>query len=336
MLLKPMYSAFVAVCVATALAAGCSMTPTAGTGPIALQHYLYSPSAIDAGATSGALKGPLVIAVDGNNGSLEGYPMQPGGSNKPRQLTKKGLFGYGGIVANGHVVAALAQYPPGIVLYDLDTGTSKTLPDPNGTPVDMATGKDDSLYVINFGKGPTNVTWYPGGQANPKKLLCNAQNTSENIAVDNEGDIFLNGYSNNNIDVVEIPNGPNGPEPGKCKALSLQPETGYEAGLAIDPKTDALITLEDPDLCAGGEEGRMTIYPKPYKANNFTFADIGQNCTGGLRLNRDSTIIFTGDEDVSGSYTFMIQSAFPSGRFMGEYHNGQPGGFTTIPNRLPN
>jgi hypothetical protein len=321
---------------AVAIVAGCSMSPTAGPlrQSVLPQNSGLAPSAID--DSSQLLKGPALIAVDGNVGALEAFPMRPGGDNHPHLVTKPGIFGYGEIVSNGRVIIGLSQNSPGVIVYDMTTHTYKTLPDPNGTPVDTAIGKDSSIYVINFVKGPTNVTWYPGGSANPKKLMCAVQTTSENIAVDNEGDIFLNGYDSNGIGVVEIPRGPNGPEPGKCKALNLQTENGYEAGIAIDPKTDALITLEDPDLCAGGEEGRMTIYPKPYKANNNQVHDIGQNCTGGLRLNRDSTIIFTGDEDVSGSFTYVIQSSYPDGRFMGTYHGGQPGGFTTIPNRLPN
>jgi hypothetical protein len=325
-----------AVCVTTAIAVGCSMATTTGPAHDSVVGQRAGPSLSESFASTDALKGPLLIAVNDNDQALEAYPMRPGGGNHARLLTKPGQFGDSALVANGRVIAGISQSSDTVVIYDLATQTAKTLADPNGTPVDIAIGKDSSLYVIDFTKGPTNVTMYPGGSPNPKKLACAVQDTSENIAVDDEGDIFLNGYDKNAIGVVEIPNGKNGPEPGKCHALQLQPENGYEAGIAIDPKSDALITLEDPDLCAGGEEGRMTIYPKPYKPNDYQWHDIGQNCTGGLRLNRDSTIIFAGDEDVSGSYSYVIQSSYPDGRYMGSYHSGQPGGFTTIPNTLPN
>jgi hypothetical protein len=325
-----------AVCILAALTAGCSTSSTAGSGPAALQRDLYSSSTTDAGVAIASLKGPLVIAEDANDKALEAYPLQPGGSNKPQQLTNVGLFGSGGIVANGRVVAGLHQHPSWIVLYDLTTNTGERLPDHNGLPIDIAIGKDASLYVVNYRPSGTNVGYYPPGQSKPEELQCKIQNLSENIAVDDEGDIFLNGYENRSLGVVEIPNGPNGPEPGKCKALDLQPENGYVAGLAIDPKTDALITLENPGLCAGGEEGRMTIYPKPYNANNNTWHDIGVNCAEDMRLNRDSTIVFVGDHDASGVNSFILQHSYPDGRSMGAYHNGQPDGFTTIPNRLPN
>ena len=336
MLMTHLSPRFMMLFAATVLIAGCTVSSTTSQSQQSVMpsNSGYGPSTLD---VSSDLTGPLLIAVNSKVGALEAYRIQPGGSNHARLLTKAGLFGYGNLVANGHVVVGLVPYPtPEVLVYDLDSHTSKTLPDPNGTPVDIAIGKDGSLYVINFAKSPpTNVTWYPRGNPNPKKLVCAVQNISDSIAVDNESNIFLNGYNSTTTGVVEIPNGPSGPEPGKCKQLQLQPENS-DTGLAIDPKTEDLITLEDPGQCAGGEEGRMTIYPKPYSPNNYTWHDIGQNCTGGLRLNRDSTIVFTGDQDVSGSFTFVIQASFPGGRPMGSYHSGQPGGFTTIPNMLPN
>jgi hypothetical protein len=322
---------------------GCAATaPTGGQFQQAVASSDVAQGLLAESSFDNALKTPALIAVDYNIGALQYWPIHNGGNNHPIIISKSGLFGYGGLVAHGRVIVGLTKYPPALTqypaisVYDLSTKGTKTLPDPNGTPFDIAIGKDLSLYVINSTKGPTNVTWYPGGSATPKKLVCGVQDASASIAVDNEGDIFMNGYSENNLAVAEIPNGPGGPEPKKCHLLQLNPEYGSATGIAIDPKTDALITLEDPGDCAGGEEGRMTIYPKPYNPHTSQWHDIGQNCSFSLRLNADSTIVFTLDQDVSGGSTYIIEASYPDGVFLGTFHGGQPYGYITVPNTLPN
>lgn len=180
------------------------------------------------------------------------------------------------------------------------------------------------------------MTWYPAGSSQPKELICKSIGVGEKIAVDNEGDIFVNGYSKDGfIGVVEIPNGPSGPQPQNCTRLRLDPESG-PSGLAVDPKTDDLITLDNTDSCAGGLEGRMVIYRKSYERRTGRARDLGGVCTGGLRLNAESTAVFYGDQSVSGTTVFIRSKAYPSGRDLGVYSGNDPGGFTTIPNTLPN
>jgi hypothetical protein len=55
-----------------------------------------------------------------------------------------------------------------------------------------------------------------------------------------------------------------------------------------------------------------------------------------MRLNADSSIVYAADQDVSGGISDILQRSYPDGRAMGVYHGGSPGGFTTIPNSLPN
>jgi hypothetical protein len=55
-----------------------------------------------------------------------------------------------------------------------------------------------------------------------------------------------------------------------------------------------------------------------------------------MRLNADSSIVYAIDQDVSGSYSYILQRSYPDGRSMGAYFGGAAGGFTTIPNTLPN
>lgn len=325
------------LCIAVAIAAGCSMTPSASPLQNSVARTNSRPAQSDADAGAVHIKTPALLFDDSTTGALEYWPIVRGGSSNPTRISQPGIFHGLGMVANGRVVSFANDSPNEVVTFDVRNQHENTLPDPYGTPFDIAIGKDASLYVINDYNGRTNVAIYPGGAPRPRELSCRFVSFSQQIAVDNEGDIFLNGIeSTNSIGVVEIPNGPNGPEPQKCKELNgLQPETA-NAGIAVDPKTDALIVLSNPDECAGGEEGRMTIYPKPYRARTAIVHDIGENCSWGLRLSGDSKLVFVHDEDVSGSHIFVLQRSYPDGRRFGTYHGPHPSSFTTIPNTLPN
>jgi len=318
-----------------ALVAGCSSNPA--TNPLHSTLGSLPGGQASQVANRPSLSEPALITINRNTGVLEAWPMQRGGGNDPQRIS--GPLGVGGgesMVANGHVLAITSDFPPEVVTYDLDTKTETALADPLGTPVDIAIDKNANLLVVNVGK-TDNVGMYPAGSPNEKELDCAVMSVPEEIAVDNEGDVFINGYGPGNFQgVAEIPNGLHGPNPKRCAQLSLNSEPGYTAGLAVDPKTDDLIVFDDPDLCAGGIEGRMTVYHKPYKASTGRVRVLGGNCAGGLRLNADSTAIFYGDQDVSGSFSFIRQRSYPDGGAMGSYHGGIPSGFTTIPNTLPN
>jgi hypothetical protein len=324
-------------CVVAALTTGCSANPSAS----ALQNPIaQAPGGHASLAVSGrqpSLNAPALLTINSRSGVLESWPLQRGGGVQPQVISNPlGIGAAQSMVGNGHVVAITAQYPPEVVLYNLDTKNERTLPDPLGTPTDIAIDKNATLYVINIGR-TDNVGMYPAGSSHETELICKVLSNPEEIAVDNEGDIFINGYGPGRfVGVAEIPNGPNGPEPQNCTRFFLKSEPGFTAGLAIDPKTDDLIVLDDPGQCAGGPEGRMTIYPKPYQKATGRTRLLGGNCVGGLRLNADSTIVFYGDADVSGSFGFIRQRAYPGGGDMGTYNGGDPGGFSTIPNTLPN
>lgn len=325
------------LCVGAALVAGCAASAAISPiqRPLESAHSAYASSVLD--ALNDALKSPALIGLNYNTGALEYWPIRPIGGNHPRTLSRPlGVGGSGSMVANGHVVAITNAYPPEVVTYDLKTKNKSTLPDPYGTPIDIAIDKSATLYVVNIAKSKSSVTMYPVG-APPRDLVCQYMTIGEAVAVDNEGDIFVNGYGPAGFTgVVEIPNGPSGPQPQNCTKLPLKAELGYVAGLAIDPKTDDLIVLDDPSSCAGGAEGRMTIYPKPYQKSTGRSRVIGRNCSGTLRLNATSTVVFVGDASVSGGYSFVLQRTYPDGRDLGIYTGGSPIGFTTIPNTLPN
>ncbi len=327
---------FATVCLASVLA-GCNpiasvppLRPSGGTQG----SGLYAPRAI---AESQALQTPVLIGVS-YGGVLKYYPMKPHGGGRPQRIGKiPHLARAAGMVANADELAIASQRPPGVVLYNLTTQAQSTLPDPNGTPLDIAIDKNANLFVLNVqddDKG--NVTMYRANSSKAIELVCQYIGFGEAIATDNEGDIFVNGYQQTFAGVVEIPNGPGGPQPGKCRRLDLRPENGYVAGVAVDPKTDDLIVLDDPDLCAGGQEGRMTIYPKPYARNTAHAVDLNGNCVGQMRLDATSRIVFAFDETVSGGTSYILQRGYPGGRNMGSYRRGDLSGITTIPNSLPN
>lgn len=332
----PLTPRFIMLCLGAALAAGCAASSTASSVQSSLgarSDYIFS----GINARQDSLRIPALIAVNTTTGALETWPIRPGGGNNPQTISRPlGVGSAVGMVANGHVLAIPKGHPSGVVIYNVTTKSAHTLPDPFGSPGDIAIGKDGAIYVVNF-TNPSNVAMYRAGSSQPKKLVCKLLNLGESIAVDNEGDIFVGGFGHGGFaGVVEIPNGPGGPEPENCTALHLTPGSTAVAGMAIDPKTDDLILLDNPDECAGGVEGRMTIYTKPYGRHSGRSHDLGANCSGGLRLNATSTIVFVGDQDVSGSFTFVLQRSYPDGRDLGVYNDGDPGAMTTIPNTLPN
>jgi hypothetical protein len=118
---------------------------------------------------------------------------------------------------------------------------------------------------------------------------------------------------------------------------------GYIGGIGVNPNTDALIVVDNPNLCAGGLEGRMIIYPKPYLERNSRRRNLNATyCAGGFRLSSTSSLIFVSDTTVSAGYPLIDQRTYPSAKNEGVYGAGQFGsggafgGFTTIPNTLPN
>jgi len=276
------------------------------------------------------LQGPVVIGTGGPTG-LESWPLERKGSTKPTFIHgPANLKGAYGVAADGQRLA-IADGSQTIV-YDLLSQRETALPDSTGIAIDAAYGKDGTLYVSSFNNQKTSgdILVYPR-DGKPFSLECSLLKIPDWIAVDNEGNVFVNdGYL---TQVVEIP------KSGRCAVVDLHPaESGYAAGVAIDPKTDDLLVLSDPDLCAGGNEGQLTVYHKPYDKGFGRSMVLGRNCSGGVRLNADSSIVLIGDEGVAGPPSFILQHTYPGGiprgLFLGP--GSGPSGFTTIPNALPN
>ena len=312
-----------------ALATGCSANAIPGGGGQA------NLSSVSPNVLAPRLKKPALITLDLQGGELEYWPVHTGGSSTmPIPFTSSlGIYSGYNMAADGDVVAISNNRPPEVFTYNVRKKTSATLPDPYGTPIDIAIAKSHTIYALNF----TNVTVYRPGSSKPSELSCQYVNQSVAIAVNDEGDVFVNGYGPGSfMGVVEFRRGKQ-----TCKKLNLQPEQGYAGGVGIDPKTDDLIVVDNPDLCAGGYEGRMLIYPRPY-GRKYTERNLNATyCAGTFRLDATSSIIFVSDATVSAGFPLIDQRGYPSAQNEGVYSGGYGshasfGGFTTIPNTLPN
>jgi len=274
---------------------------------------------------------PALVTLDAN-GALAYWPISPGGGNHLKEISKPlGISAYG--MAAHHDVVVMADFLDSqVVSYNLKTKTETKLPDPFGNPDDVAIGKTGTIYALNF----ASVAVYKPGSSQPSELTCPLVTEGESIAVDKQGDVFVDGYGQNFAGVIEYKAGKT-----KCITPDLNPVEGYIAGVGVDPKTDNLITIDDPDDCAGGLEGRMFIYPRPYHIKTAHEVDLyATYCSGGFRLNSTSTLLFVSDASVSDGYSIIDQFAYPSGNAEGTYQvegsGGYFGPFTTIPNKLPN
>ncbi|HZY96426.1 MAG TPA: hypothetical protein VFE35_04930 [Candidatus Cybelea sp.] len=310
---------------------GCSgggATPSAGLSSTstAAVRELLSP----------AFKKPALVAFDTQKGTLEYWPISPSGGTNPSTISGPlGIFQGYNMVANGNTVAIANYSPAEVVTYNVKTKVENTLPDPYGSPVDIAIDKKATLYALNL----ASVAVYKAGSSQPTELTCSYIYDAFAIAVDNEGDVFVNGYGPGGfMGVVEYPGGSK-----PCIKPHLRAELGYAAGIGVNPRNDDLIVVDNPNLCAGGFEGRMVIYPKPYEQRTSRRRNLNATyCAGTFRLDATSSNIFVSDSSVSAGYPIIDQRSYPAAHDEGTYTGGLSGsgdafgGFTTIPNTLPN
>ena len=316
----------------TLLAALCLIS--CASPPSSTNSGLPSTTAKSTHRPSGSIPSRALIAFDTQNGSLAYWPIEKGGGTKLQPLTGPlGIDDGYAMAANGDTMIIANYSPAEIVTYNLDTQSESTMSDPYGNPFDVAIDKNGNIYAMNT----TNVAVYKSGSSNPAELTCSKMQVSEAIAVDNEGDVFVDGYGTRFQGVVEYAAGSS-----TCTVPHLRRSRGYVAGVGVDPKTDDLIVVDDPDDCAGGDEGRMVIYSKPYDERTSKRHTLSASyCSGTFRLDRSSRHIFYADATVSAGYPLIEEARYPSGKYVGTYDNGYSSGgdfagFMTIPNRLPN
>jgi len=300
-----------------------------------------SVTVTQAGAFERSLKQPAIVAFDTQTGRLETWPLQ-GGKHVGRRFISGplGFTDVRGMVGNGDVVSMTNYSPAEIVNYNIDTRTVTTLPDPYGGPTDVAIDTQGTLYALDV----NGVAVYKAGSNQPYRLTCDAMVRSHWLAVDNEGDVLvigeLRGYGLS-YGVIEYAAGSS-----TCTSVPVRSEGApYVGGIGIDPTTDDLIVV-DKVGCAGGHEGSMIIYRRPYGTKTVRRGNLRGNCPGPFRLDATSThILFPdGSPELGDSARrrqicykeCVTQRSYPGLREVAIRKGGYVGGVTTIPNRLPN
>jgi len=312
------------------LVAALSLGACAGATPSTLALKAPTP-----GAFERSLKEPVLIAYDDQSGRLEAWPLRGQPNERPRFISGRlGITMAGGMAGNGDVLSIASSTPSALVAYDLDTKATTTLTDPFGQPFDVAIDKNGTRYVLDT----AGVTVYQAGSQRPYQLSCIMQYYSGSaIAVDNEGNVFVNGYGNGAYGLFEYLSGSS-----QCLKVPLREDEDH--GIGIDPKTDDLILFTQIG-CAGGKEGTMLVYSKPYGKNIVSRGRLRGNCPGLLRLDATSTRLLFADGPPEKNRTrgfrgcsssCITQRSYPHLRKPAYYMGRNPAGFTTIPNVLPN
>ena len=311
---------------ATAVLAACS---TQSAPPV-------EPLSIDRASFANVLKTPALIVTNGQLNAIQYWPITSHGGRHPTTIAQfSEIAQSGGMAANGNVLAIAINKPAGVMLFDARTRSRSMLGDPFGSPGAIAIDKTGNIFALNDLKRGADVTMYAAGSMNPHHLTCNLALQSQEIAADDEGDLFVAGYVSSSVETVEFPNGPDGLRSGHCSVLPLRPESDYIEGLAVDPKTDDLIVFHDPGMCAGPAEARMTIYPKPYNEDNAHSVDMGGFCPYDFWIDADSRSAFFIDSPLFGGQ-LVRQVSYPDGKNIATYTNSFPAELVTIPNALPN
>lgn len=279
--------------------------------------------------TRAQLPNPALLGINQSTGALEAWPISSRGGAPVIIDPNFGVTDGIAMAADGKTIFVARYHGDEVLEYNVMTGGTKILPDSYGEPIDIAIGTDKSVYIVNAGKFE-GIIVYPQGRNSPRLLPCNLMDSPGYVAVDNNGNVFVNGYEGSQLLVVEIPRG------GACRNLHLRPESSYVSGLAFDPKSGDLLVMDDPGVCAGPPGARITIYPKPYTRQNARSLSYGGSCDAVLRLNAASTRMFFTMPTLNGG-SIVLQAALPGGKVDGNTYNaGDTYVITTIPNTLPN
>jgi hypothetical protein len=318
-----------ALVLAVVLIAGC-----AGDATTPILSGIPSEARLGSHRASPSLTTPALITFDPQTGGLAYFKIQHNGNQSLNPFTSSlGISAAYALAGDGDVVIIASYSPAAIVTYNVNTKTQTTMSDPYGNPYDVAVDRHGNIYAMST----ANVAVYKAGSSIPTELTCSFVDTSEAIAVNDEGEVFVDGYGSTFEGVIEYPAGSQ-----HCMKPHLRATLGYIAGVGVDPKTDDLIVVDDPDDCAGGIEGRMVIYPKPYEQRTSIRRVLNAAyCSGAFRLDASSTHIFYSDATVSDGLPIIDEARYPTAKFEGQYWLGYFSsqtfsGITTIPNRLPN
>jgi hypothetical protein len=279
------------------------------------------------------LKRPGLISIDQLTGDLLYWPIKDGPGGSPITLTGNlGTYQANAMASNGNVVIIASYAPAELIEYNVKTKAETIVPDTFGSPSHVAVNKSGTVYALSAHE----VGVFPNGTSQPYEITCKELSGTEpfSVAVDNESDVFIETGYGSFTGVLEVPVGSS----NNCVELDLGRKSD-PGGIGIDPKTDDLILIDNPGYCAGGDEGRMTIYPKPYaKGTAITRHLHAGSCAGGFRLDAGSKHIYVSDWTVDESYPLIDVRTYPDGKGHRAYedYSAYLGGFTLVPSALPN
>jgi hypothetical protein len=307
-------------CTLAATLSGCSASTA--TNPVAAS----APQGA-ALTNAGVFKNPALVAVDNVSGALEYWTIRRGGSEKPIVITSSLELGtVAGMAADGPFLAIAGSSSSQIITYNLETQVLEKYPNAEGPPVDIAMAKGDTAYVAD----DSNIVGYPLDRLSPRSISCPLISQAVSIATDDQSNVFVNAYGPSFSGVIEFPR-----STWVCTPLNLKPELGTLGGIGVDPTTDDLIVVDNPDSCSGSGDGRMTIYTPPYSPKTATQVNLNASfCARTFRLDAASENMFL--MDANGSAAQIDELSYPEGQSEGVYSGGTPGAFVTLPNSLPN
>jgi len=313
-----------------AILAGCSSPAGAPVGSTPASRSSSGWSTLQ------TIKTPAVVAVDMQASNLVYWQISRKGGSRATVIAHiPGLNGTTSMAADGNTVVLAVANTRELVLYNTQNGWQTTLEDPS-VPSDVAIDKNGTIYANNFSNSGVAVAMYVPGSPAPKMLKCGLLSQGVILTPDNEGDLIVAGYNTYTSGAIEFQNGAGGLQSGKCSVLPLRLAFDNLASILVDPKTDDLIVFHNPGQCAGGGEGQITVYPKPYEYKTEHSRNAGGVCPGPMRLAADSKSAFIVDASFKWGTNVVRQVSIPDGKFMASYRGVFPIAVTTVPNSLPN
>ncbi|MGA8534126.1 MAG: hypothetical protein WB615_08465 [Candidatus Tumulicola sp.] len=275
-----------------------------------------------------------LVAYDNAADDIEEWVVTSTGGTKPSVLaTLTGNFASTNVVAmsaDGDILDIASTSPAQTVQYDLSTGTAVLQPD-TGTAVDVAdVCCQTSSTVYSSGIRKT----MPYDRSPGRTIACGTIASGVAVASDSKSNVYVQGAgSDGYVGVFEY-----GFSTHACTELPLKVQKGTAAGIGMD-SSDDLIVADNPNSCAGSNDGRIIVYTPPYSASSGTARNISANvgCAGLFRLDSGTTgITYLFMLDSNGGSPRIDQFRYSNTSFRGSYSGGNPSAPTTLPNTVPN
>lgn len=280
-----------------------------GVGPSVQQISTSLQSADSATQLSNARRPKQLYILSGSCNCILIYPLKgkklrPNGSIHDTPLTTGqpqsiNFDGKGNLYAVLFGSSSILEYAPGA------KNASKVLNDPGESPARATVDKAGTVYVANFTSttgGPGGVSIYSGGSVNPTQTItAKAIMNMVGVAVDEHGDIFVDGWTSSNTGLVGEfkPNGQGGYVFSKLavpsRVQSLAPED-----LALDRSGNLILSSQ-------GNVSIAIFSPPNWKLVSRLGSSVGVT---GLALTSNNKSLFA---SFVNNYS-VLQYSYPDGK----------------------